>query len=306
MIDKAKGYVPSLTMRELIRDNSLLLMTVSRFGIPFGFGDDTIDKVCRDNGVDLDTFLTVCNLLSGYQYDAESIALDSLTGYLTRAHESFLRVMLPKIRRNIIEAIAGSKSDEVALLLIRFFDDYVEEVRKHMDHENNVIFRYAEGLLRGERTADFSIAQYSDSHDHTVAKLNELKDIFIYHFKQEENIRLSTALFDIITCEKDMMSHFEVENKLFIPEVERLEHCGEAQPTQVSKLSDREIDIVREVAHGKSNKEIADALFISAHTVATHRRNIAAKLDIHSSAALTLFALLHGIINPHEIKHNRD
>ena len=66
-------------------------------------------------------------------------------------------------------------------------------------------------------------------------------------------------------------------------------------------LSDREKDIVVQVAKGLSNKEIADALFISVNTVMTHRRNISRKLQIHSPAALTIYALVNGLVNLDEI-----
>lgn len=316
MIDKEKGYLPSNNMRELIRDNNLILMAISRFDIAFGFGDNSVWDICKYNCVDADTFLSVCNLLSGYSYNVNSISLRSLMGYLRRAHFSFLDVELPKIRHRLIEAINYSETNEVSLLLIRFFDDYVLEVKRHMDHENDVIFKYVEDLLKGDLNDKFSIADFSDNHSHTVAKLNELKDIFIYHYKQKENTRLSAALYDIINCEKDMMSHFEVETNLFVPAVERLEKSvklrqsdGVRASADISEedtkneftLGDREKDIIRCVAKGKSNKEIADELCISVHTVATHRRNISSKLGIHSAAGLTIFAILHKLVNLEDV-----
>ena len=63
-----------------------------------------------------------------------------------------------------------------------------------------------------------------------------------------------------------------------------------------SELSDRELDIVREVALGKTNKEIADKLFISVHTVITHRKNITRKLGIKTVSGLTVYALLNKLI----------
>ncbi|MDA3907149.1 MAG: helix-turn-helix transcriptional regulator [Bacteroidales bacterium] len=63
-----------------------------------------------------------------------------------------------------------------------------------------------------------------------------------------------------------------------------------------SVLSDRELDIVREVALGNTNKEIADKLFISAHTVITHRKNITRKLGIKTVSGLTVYALLNKLI----------
>ncbi len=321
MIDKHTGYQPSNNMRDLIRDNNLVLMAISRFDIAFGFGDNSVEEVCRENNVDENTFLAVCNLLSGYDYDVEKISLPSLMGYLRRAHVSFLDLELPKIRHRIIEAINYSETNEISLLLIRFFDDYTAEVKRHMDHENDTIFRYVENLIEGKIDDEFSIDDFSGNHSHTVTKLNELKDIFIYHYNQKDSMRLSAALYDIINCEKDMMSHFEVEKKLFVPAVEKLEdkvRSSIASKDEIQKvdnsgmkdaefaLGDREKDIIRCVAQGKSNKEIADELFISVHTVATHRRNIASKLGIHSAAGLTIFAILHKIVNIEDVNPLHD
>ena len=48
-------------------------------------------------------------------------------------------------------------------------------------------------------------------------------------------------------------------------------------------------------------KEIADELCISVHTVATHRRNISAKLEIHTAAGLTIFAIIHHLVDVNEV-----
>lgn len=316
MIDKAKGYSKENTMREILRDNSLLVKTIGRFGFAFGFGDDSVASICAKNGVDTDTFLTVCNLLSGYPYDSGSISLKSLTDYLKKAHSGFLEISLPRIRLHLIEAINHTTPNEVEILFMRFYDEYVTEVNSHMNYENNVVFPYVERLTKGERDGKFNINRYSENHDNAAVKLNELKDLFIYHYTLKENPKLSETLFDIVMCEKDLISHFEIESKLFVPEVARLEN--ELRDKEESKnnmvddnklhieaeelISDREKDIIRCVASGKSNKEIAEQLFISPHTVATHRRNINAKLGIHSSAGLTIYAIIHNIIDAKEVK----
>lgn len=62
-------------------------------------------------------------------------------------------------------------------------------------------------------------------------------------------------------------------------------------------LSLREKEILVEIARGLSNKEIADKLNIAVYTVNTHRRNICQKLDIHSAAGLTVFALANGLMD---------
>lgn len=61
-------------------------------------------------------------------------------------------------------------------------------------------------------------------------------------------------------------------------------------------LSAREIDVLRQLAKGKSFKEIAETLFISVNTVTTHRKNISAKLGIKSVSGLTVYAMMNGIV----------
>ncbi len=58
-------------------------------------------------------------------------------------------------------------------------------------------------------------------------------------------------------------------------------------------LSDRELDVLKLVAVGFSNKEIAEKLFISIHTVMSHRKNITEKLGIKSISGLTVYAIIN-------------
>ena len=82
------------------------------------------------------------------------------------------------------------------------------------------------------------------------------------------------------------------------PEVEEAESTESKQ----TPLSQRECEVVTWVARGLTNKEIADVLHLSPHTVVTHRRNIAAKLDIHSPSGLTIYALMNNLISMEEAK----
>jgi DNA-binding NarL/FixJ family response regulator len=65
-------------------------------------------------------------------------------------------------------------------------------------------------------------------------------------------------------------------------------------------VSDREIEIISLIAEGYSNKQIADKLFLSTHTVTTHRKNIMNKLDINNTAGLVLFAVRENLISPNK------
>jgi DNA-binding NarL/FixJ family response regulator len=69
-------------------------------------------------------------------------------------------------------------------------------------------------------------------------------------------------------------------------------------------LSAREKEIVTCIAKGLTNKEIADQLFLSTHTVITHRRNITRKLQIHSPAGLTIYAIVNKLVEIQDIKNS--
>ena len=64
------------------------------------------------------------------------------------------------------------------------------------------------------------------------------------------------------------------------------------------RISRRELDIIKLIAEGNTNKEVADVLFISAHTVMTHRKNIMNKLGINNTAGIVLYAVRENLIDP--------
>lgn len=68
-----------------------------------------------------------------------------------------------------------------------------------------------------------------------------------------------------------------------------------------NELSEREKTILRHVAKGQTNKEIAENLYLSTHTVITHRKNITAKLGIKTISGLTVYAILNNLVSPEEI-----
>ena len=67
-------------------------------------------------------------------------------------------------------------------------------------------------------------------------------------------------------------------------------------------LSQREKEIVICVVKGMTNKEIAEKLFLSIHTVITHRRNISKKFQIHRAAGLTIYAIVNKLVALSDVK----
>ena len=90
------------------------------------------------------------------------------------------------------------------------------------------------------------------------------------------------------------------------PEVirEKLNRLVNSEEKRVNRqeLSSREKEIIGCVVKGLTNKQIADLLCLSTHTIMTHRRNIANKLQIHSPAGLTIYAIVNKIVEINDIK----
>lgn len=302
-------------MRSVITHDYTLLEVMSRFGIALGIGEKTVDEVCRMSGVDVTTFLNVVNYLDKGEISqsvVQTLHIPTLMQYLKNAHSYYLDFKFPHIRRKLIESVDCSVDNEIAFLILKFFDAFLEELRKHLEYENDEIFPYVEGLLNNKLQKNFNIRVFAQQHDNIDQKLAELKNIIItYYPTQANNYRLSSVLFDIFTQEKDLSQHNAIENNLFVPAVSMLEKevtksatkmMESKKPARDEELSKREIEVVKCVAKGMANKEIADTLCLSIHTVLTHRKNIARKLQIHSPAGITIYAIVNKLVELKDIK----
>ncbi|MEA4937528.1 MAG: helix-turn-helix transcriptional regulator [Paludibacter sp.] len=308
-----RKFSPSSKMNELIKEDTSLLLTITRFGFSLGFGDKTVQEICQSNNVDVYTFLAVVNFISDDYNEEEinhhDISIDSVVLYLKNAHHFFLDFKLPLIKKKLIEAIDDTLQEEpYRKMIMKFFDDYVSEVQKHMNYENEVVFPYVLNLVEGRKDPRYNIAVFEKNHESIDSKLTDLKNILIKYFPaQQPNYFLNEVLFDLSDCEKDLEKHNRVEDYFFVPITETLEkdfneQQDETVAEKVDNLTDREKEVLAEVVKGMTNKEIARHLFLSTHTVISHRRNITRKLEIHSTAGLTIYAIVNKLVTLDEIK----
>ncbi len=219
-------YLPHHRMSDLIADNFALLMMMSRFGITLGFGEATVQQVCEQHGVDTATFLAVANFISNDQpsFSADSddlpqVDIEALMRYLKSAHSYFLDFALPRLRKQLEQALPQPE------MIMKFFTNLENEVREHMQGENEQVFGYVEQLLQGNKSTEYGIENFASHHTHIDDRLFELKNILIKYYPATnvDNNLLGAVLYDIYACEQDLASHRNVEDCLFVPAVMQLE-----------------------------------------------------------------------------------
>lgn len=313
-----KLYEADDKMITLISDNYNILQSLGRFGISLGFGDKTVREVCEEQEVDTFTFLAIVNYtINGYRNvdSEERFSVPTLLHYLKSSHEYYLNFQLPAIRTQLQEAL--DMKDNLARLILKLYDGYAQEIRRHMQYEEKTVFPYVVDLLNNKINNNYDIDTFSKHHGQVDLRLKELKNIIIKYLPTDirHNNQLTSILYNLYNNEEWLANHSQVEEDIFIPAIRNLEHRTKqsginanisrminSQSATTEALSDREKDVVVSLVQGMSNKEIAEHLFISTNTVITHRRNIARKLQIHSPAGLTIYAIVNNLIDISAVK----
>ena len=283
-------------MCDLISHEEDAIQIISRFGLEMGVGEQTIEQVCEAYHVHTPTFLAIVNYKVFHKrVIPDDIDIPTLQRYLSNAHSYFLEFRLPRLRRALIEAlIPADPTTKIPGLILRCYDEFVEEIRTHIAHEN-------EGLF--------------DEHEHDdqriTDKLTEIKNLIIKYYpgahlqspipnpQSPITYLLISVMSDLWHTEQDFADHCAIEDDIFRPALtqEKPHTHRRYLLHETEELSEREQDVLVQVVQGLSNKEIADVLCISIQTVISHRKNIARKLNIHSTAGLTIYAIVNKLVD---------
>ena len=218
----------TIKMSELITAHVELVMMLQRMGIALGFGDRSVNDVCRRHGVDPDFFLLISNVYSNAQYEPtpdEILSTDmlGLVPYLRNSHDYYVHKRLPHIEQHL-GRIVEQLPERVATVLTRFFEIYKTEVLDHFGHEEGTVFCHIEALQAGKRDSSYQMRDFVENHGNLEEKLNDLVQI-IFKYLPESVTSDDTVdvVYDILQLSLDLNRHSLVEEKVMVPYVMHLE-----------------------------------------------------------------------------------
>ncbi|MFO7869357.1 MAG: LuxR C-terminal-related transcriptional regulator [Bacteroidales bacterium] len=142
----------------------------------------------------------------------------------------------------------------------------------------------------------FTEKEISQEYHQAIHKMQEKNTVFtVYIIDENEPIHHNINDFFI--------THYSGSEEIqdIIQKIESQKNISHDNNEDSEQLSIREKEILKHVALGFANKEIAEKLFISIHTVISHRKNIVEKTGIKSIPGLTMYAIMTDIIDPKTI-----
>lgn len=285
----------SSVLSDVISDNHQLIPVINRFGIRLGVSDKTIGEICHTANIDVDFFLTILNTYINEDYFPEKklqkIDIELVIDYLNQTDAYLIHGQLHNLEKHLNAFIAMSDPANKQFELIRkLFDKFKDELT---------------GQIKA-CTLDRSIP---------LELLLDLKSIFIKHISGNYNENLCYAvIFTVDSLQKDIEKHNRIRDKILKPMVQELSDSGmddwqellasgnSVAAPKTHEISQRELDVLKLVAQGYINKEIADRLNISLNTVLSHRKNITAKLGIKTVSGLIFYCISHGYLLADEIE----
>ena len=217
-----------MKLADLIEVNFKLLNVLSRFGISLGFGENTIKEVCERQGINLNSFLLICNI---YTYDdyvpsAEMLAgadAGTIVDYLHKSHSVYMEKEFDSLEKNI-KAMVEPCDAMQKKIVARFFADYKAQVENHFDYEESVVFPYVRSLKTGAGCEGYAIEQFEENHSNIDETLNDLKNIVMKYLPDTcDTVLRNEVLYRIFRLEEDLAKHTIVEDAVLIPLVNRIE-----------------------------------------------------------------------------------
>jgi regulator of cell morphogenesis and NO signaling len=256
--------------------------------------------------VSVPLFLVFCNLYTFEDYtpnhvELKQINLADVVAYLQRSHRVYLETKMPDMFDRVLAMAEKHTPPASRNMLVSFCEKYIQDSRAHMQYEEDYVFPHIRKLLEGDKS-DFVFNEFESDHRNIGIALRDLRSLLIKYAPNTCAIEeIFPVIIDLYLFEYDLHKHTRLEDTVMIPLIESLKEEGNNGHYN-GDLSEREKQALVALACGLSNKEIAEKLNISVHTVISHRKNIIRKTGIRTAQGLTLYAFINNLITPKDLR----
>lgn len=213
---------------EIIASDPQMIRLIETLGIPMGFGDMTVGQLCSKDGMPVELFTALANMVAhpGYRPDPDDLNENDLSfilKYLEATHRNYMNISLPNLHANV-HKIAALCNDETKMMVNQFFDDYDAEMKRHIESEESEEFAYIRGLLSGIAPDDRTVDSFLEQHDDVEVKLDDFKNIIVKYVPQECNIpERYLAVIQMLHIADELSFHTRIEEQLLFPLAIKLE-----------------------------------------------------------------------------------
>jgi regulator of cell morphogenesis and NO signaling len=234
-----KLLTSNMKMADAIHSNYLLIPVINRFGIRFGFGEDTIRNVCTQHGIDVEFFLTIINAFSNEHYFPEkklqTFNVLMIVEYLKKTHKYYRETQISVIEKHLNTLLKGTSGKNKSLLLVRrFFLEYKKELLAHLKREEKITFPYIDMIYEIYKSPSekkksisefhYSMKIYEEEHEEIDEKLYDLKNILLKYISGDfDQVVCNEIIFELFRLEKDIKDHSRIENNILMPLVKDME-----------------------------------------------------------------------------------
>ena len=310
-------FTSDMKVADLVESNYHLLGVLSRLGIDINFGEKTVGEVCGACGLDPDTVILLCEVYTDPDFQPTMDMLrrshvGDILRYLHYSHDYYLNRALV-VMEEAVSRLLEPCSPPQKKVVWEFFRGYKVELEDHFGFEEGEVIPYVQDLIIGRERSHFSIDRFEEHHSNIDEKLSDFKNLVMKSLPPVCDAQLRVdLLLHLFVLQDDLRCHTYIEDNILVPMVRLLEnpqryrerpHTVAEEPVpERQELSGREKEILVSVAQGLLNKEIADKHNISINTVITHRKNITRKTGIKTVPGLTVYAILHNLIDINSIE----
>ncbi len=221
-------FHPDVKLSDLLNRNPELVLLLSRWDIPLGFGERTVAEVCRTAGTSPEFFLMVCRIYTDKTYlpddkTLSEVELDSLIRYLRASHIYYLEDRIPHIGQHLQHII-----EQCTLvnrrLMEGFFEEYRREVEEHFRYEEETVFPYIRNLMEGMPDSAYRIRDFQKNHSNIEDKLFDLRNILVKYLPPALSPKERVSItMDTYRLSEDVERHSMIEEKVMVPYVMLLE-----------------------------------------------------------------------------------